>query len=150
MLSCNPNSGKHIILVRLLLHLIDIHLKTQILRKFIPFPYHYIFFLKKYSLSPVSGGSISGYLTFPFSFHSLGCNSEACMKQHEEYQVFRIYGIMCVKIYVSTSRKSTSCFIRDESELTEKFYKQKIKNEPISTMEIWNSFIAYSALNNAR
>jgi hypothetical protein len=72
------------------------------------------------------------------------------MKQHEEYQVFKIYGILCVKIYVSTSRKSTACFIRDESELTEKLYKQKRKHKPVYTMEIWNSFIAYSALNNAR
>jgi hypothetical protein len=51
------------------------------------------------------------------------------MKQHEEYQVFRIYGILCVKIYVSTSRKSTTCFIRDESELTEKFIKRKRKTQ---------------------
>jgi hypothetical protein len=128
MLSCNPDSGEYIILVRPLLCLIDIRLKTQILRKFIPLPYHFIFFLKKYSLSPVSGGSISGYLTVPFSFRSLGCNSEACMKQHEEYQVFRIYGILGVKIYVSTSRKSTACFICDESELTKKFIKKKKGN----------------------
>jgi hypothetical protein len=51
------------------------------------------------------------------------------MKQHEEYQVFRIYGILCVKIYVSTSRKSIACFIRDESELTEKFIKRKRKTQ---------------------
>jgi hypothetical protein len=50
------------------------------------------------------------------------------MKQHEEYQVFNIYGVLCVKIYVSTSRKSTACFIRDESELTENLYKQKKEN----------------------
>jgi hypothetical protein len=109
MLSCYPDLGEHIILVRPLLRLIDIHLKTQILWKFISLPYHFIFFLKKYSLSPVSGGSISGYLTIHFSFRSLGCNSEA-----------------------------------------KKFYEKKRENKPVYTMEIWNSFIAYSALSNAR
>ena len=71
------------------------------------------------------------------------------MKQHEEYQVFRIYGILGVKIYVSTSRKSTTCFIQDESELTERFYEKKRENKPVCTMEVWNRFIAYSSLNNA-
>jgi hypothetical protein len=149
MLSCNPNSGEHMILVRPLLRLIDIHLKTQILRKFISLPYHFILFLKKYSLSPISGGSIFGYLTIPFSFHNLGCNSKAYMKQHEEYQVFRIYGILGVKNYVSTSRKSTTCFIQVESELTENFYENKGENKLVYKMDIWNSFIAYSSLNNA-
>jgi hypothetical protein len=51
------------------------------------------------------------------------------MKQHKEYQLFRIYGILCVKIYVSTSRKSTACFIRDESELTKIFIKRKRKTQ---------------------
>jgi hypothetical protein len=50
------------------------------------------------------------------------------MKQHKEYQVFGIYGILGVKIYVSTSRKSIAYFICDESELIEKFIKRKKEN----------------------
>ena len=72
------------------------------------------------------------------------------MKQHEEYQVFRIYGILGVKNYASTSRKSTNCFIQDESELTKKNYEKKRENKSVCTMEFSNRFIAYSAVNNAR
>ena len=60
------------------------------------------------------------------------------MQQHEEYQICNIYGIMGVKNYVSTSRKSTTCFIQDESELTEKFYEKKREKKLVYIMEVWN------------
>jgi len=56
---------------------------------------------------------------------------------------------MCWKFHIPTSRKSLTCFICDENKTYRKAIKN-IKHKPVCTMEIWRSFIAYSASNNAR
>jgi hypothetical protein len=86
-------------------------------------PYHFILILVNYLLSPVSGESVSQYMTVHFPLYDVwAVNQNPVRKQHEERQDFKIYGIQCVENFISLT-----CFICDEKE--NKTYRKAIKTE---------------------